>query len=232
MVLPFGHVDINNYVFIKRGSNKVLQKYGLIGKITKIKNTNPIEITIPNHNLIDLQKIYIYKSNCIPNIDNIYNSVKVIDKDTISIDNKIELSNEGDNGFIYSLNTIKYNKYNIKFNKNNKISINLEGEKKDSNIELPNLYIFNNININNDKEKWETIIKSIIPKIDDIVGLEYPYIKNCKTIKDINNILKKYDLNYNNIYINHIKILNNGLNKKLKDIEKNYKEIKLLEKKK
>ena len=95
MVLPFGHVDINNYVFIKRGSNKVLQKYGLIGKITKIKNTNPIEITIPNHNLIDLQKIYIYKSNCIPNIDNIYNSVKVIDKDTISIDNKIELSNEG-----------------------------------------------------------------------------------------------------------------------------------------
>ena len=174
LVLPFGHSDINNYTFTNRDSNRILQKYGLIGKITEITDT-----TDTNKNWESQfnwsSKIYINKSNCVPRIDNEYTSVKVIDKDTISIETKFNLIKPGNHGLLYSLNTIKYDKYNVTFDKKNNINIKLEGEKKKGNIEYPKLYIFKNINPNNNKEKWENILKEIIPSIDNIISLEHPY---------------------------------------------------------
>ena len=51
-----------------------------------------------------------------------------------------------------------------------------------------------NCNKNNNKEKWEEIIKNIVPSIDNLIGLEHPYIKECKTISDINKILDKFTI--------------------------------------
>ena len=54
LILPFGRDNIYDYLFINSESQKVVQRFGKIGKITNIKNKNPVEITIENHNFITL----------------------------------------------------------------------------------------------------------------------------------------------------------------------------------
>ena len=223
LILPYGRTDINDYLFINSNSQKVLQRFGKIGKITNIKNKNPVEITVQNHNLVENQPIYISNSNCNPNIDNIYHKIKIIDENTISININSNLLSDGDFGYIYSVSTIKYEEFEITFNKDIKIKQIIKME--DNKIEYPKLYSFK-ASIVEDKEKYKSIIENIIPNIDNIISLEYPYLSKCKTLQEVNQILNKYSLNYNNIYVNHIKIVNKILNDNLNNVIESYEKIK------
>ena len=224
LILPFGHKDLNNYIFLNDGKKKILQNFGKIGEITKIKNSVPVELTINNHNLIPGQHIYISNTNCNPNIDNMYYNINIIDENTISVNIKHNIINEGNKGEIYSIGKLNYEEYKIKL-VDDKIKINQILEQKNKDIEYPKLYTFNSSLLENEKN-WSNLIKSIIPSIDNIISLEYPYLKKCKNLDDINKILNKYSLNYNKIYKNHLLVINKILKDNLDIIKDKYINLK------
>ena len=232
-ILPFGHNEVYNELGLNLGQKNISDRFGLLGKIEKISSSLPVEITVKNHGLVDNQFVYISESNSNPSIDGIYQkNIKVINKDIFTIDiNKNKGVEEGNSGLLFSNLKLEYETYKLSKTKDNKINVQKTGDidtdVKNKKYEYPKLYLFNDIKIEDkDIELYKNILKKIIPTVNDILSLEYPYLKKCNTIEDMNILLNKYSLNYNNLNSNQVDFLNKILETKPLEIQKAYNSIK------
>ena len=232
-ILPFGHNDIYDDLGLNLGQKHINDRFGLLGKIEKITSSLPVEITVRNHGLVDNQFVYISNSNSNPSIDGIYQkNVKVINKDIFTINiNSNKGVEEGDSGFLFSNLKLEYETYKLSKTEDNMINVkkisDVVEDIKNKKYEYPKLYLFNDIKIEDkDVELYKNILKKIIPTVDDILSLEYPYLKKCNTIEDMNILLNKYSLNYNNLNSNQVNFLNKILETKPLEIQKIYNSIK------
>ena len=206
--------NINIVGFMTKKENYLKKKFIQRGFITKIINStnNNIKLEIINHGLNEKDNniIYIDNSNSFPKIDNIYRkSIKIIDKNNIEINIHEKLLKEGNYGIIYTLSKLEYELFQVK--KENDI---IELDKK-RNINNNNIYLFDQININ--KKDYESIIKIIIPTLNEIIENNLPKLNRCYTFNDVDKLLKEYYIDINSLYIEQIilikEIFKNNLNK-------------------
>ena len=167
--------------------------------------------------------VYTIPYNNIKNI-NIGNSINFINQEKLLINQKIKKDLFDNSSFskniylIISTEIIKFNKNNIKKSPKSINSINLVNYNKKNNIiKNNNMYIYNPIKFNKDKNNFNQIIKKVIKKN----RFEYIKIKKIKT-----NNKNKNNSNYENkININDfINIRSNKkYNKNKNKLETNYK---------
>lgn len=223
-VLPFGHNSIYSSLALNDREKIIQDRYGVIGEIENISKSNPAEITCKNHGLVDGQRIFISESNSFPSANGSHqSSVKVINKDTFSINLDTTNGKEGNKGLVFADLKLDYNSFQIVQNEN-EFSIKQIGEEKKSKYALPKLYLFNDIKVET-PDMYRKILNLIVPSIDDILSLEYPYLKDCKTINDINVILSKYSLNYNDLNLKQVKLINDILKTKPTLVKSAYDKI-------
>ena len=223
-VLPFGHSSIYSSLALNDREQIIQGRYGVIGKIEEIKKSNPAEVTCKDHGLVDGQRIFISGSNSFPSVDGSHQtSVKVINKDTFSINVDTSNGKEGDKGMVFADLKLEYNSYKIVEN-NGEVSVKEIGEEKKGKYALPKLYLFNEMKVET-PEMYRKILNLIVPSIDDILALEYPYLKDCKSINDVNDILNKYSLNYNDLNVKQVKLINDSLKTKPELVKSAYEKI-------
>jgi hypothetical protein len=216
MIIPFGGQNMENFIdkskiFTPDNYNNYLNKpFFKVGDITRIySNQDNVIIDIENHNLKDGQKIYIDNTNSFPNINNVYQkSVKVIDKNSISIKLNTKIIDEGSLGVIYKTPELEYDLYDV-VNGNNDYNLNYVNsnyEDKTQNDKHNKVYLFNNIKINS-KDEMKNIINKIFPTLDNIISLEKDNLSNCYTIEHVNELLKKYNITINDLFYQQIDII-------------------------
>jgi len=81
---------------------------------------------------------------------------------------------------------------------------NYDTEKEDKNHNK--LYLFQNVQGIN-KDKYAELLQKIVPSLDDILDLEMENLKNCKTIEDVNIILNKYSLGFNDLHQKQFEVI-------------------------
>ena len=191
--------------------SKYFEKVGTIQKI--FQSGKFIHIELPNHNLKDGDIIYIEDSNSFPHINNTYSkSLSIINNDIISIESKKEIVIDGNYGILYALKRLKYDLYNVVetslsdiSSKSNKSSIKLlfESSNYDDKKENSNhnkVYLFDKIKITN-KKQYDEIVKSILPTTETIVNNLMKKLQKYYTLHDMNNLLKLYNINIDDIHI-------------------------------
>ena len=57
------------------------------------------------------------------------------------------------------------------------------------------------------KDKYAELLQKIIPSLDDILDLEMEHLKSCKTIEDVNVILNKYNLGFNDLHQKQFEVI-------------------------
>jgi len=240
MILPNGgnnildiyNKEIYSKSFYTNNLSKVLVKIGDIKYISTGKN---IKIKIDNHNLKDKDKIIIMQTNSIPSINGLYQkSVTVIDNNNISINVKNDIKNEGDSGVIYTVSRLNFDLYHINKNKAGNININyiktVNSAIKESN-DNPKVYIMDNLIIY-DKKDLDVIYKQIIPSNNAIIKNILGRLKQCYTIRQINDILIEYGLSINNLNEKEYNIINEIIKNNINILINNEKNIKTLNNKK
>lgn len=205
----------NNYS--SNNLNKLLYDIKDISEI--IQESNSIKIKIENHNLKDDDVIYIDETNCYPKIDNFYglkNPFKILDKNHIEVKVKKRLEFNGDYGNIMKISKLKYDLYNIDKNYNFKYLRTTYDDTKQNNNHNK-LYLFNDIKLDNNK--YNDILIKIIPNLNEIIKMEEEELKNIKTYNDVNEIIKNYKININDLYINQFSLLKKYFKNNLKKIK-------------
>ena len=225
-ILPFGHESIYDDLAINKGEKLVMDRIGLIGEITNISSSNPVEVTVENHGLKDGEKIFITGSNSFPSIDGTHHkSVKVVNENVFTIDGDVKTP--GDKGNLIGSLKLSFETYKVSKSAggfNAKKIKDVASGRKNPKIEYPKLYLFNDIKIENNEE-YMKLMNTILPSIDDIVGLEYPYLSKCNTIDEVNEILKKYMLTYNDLNVKQTRLINRILEKGPERLQKAYNSI-------
>lgn len=202
------------------GRTKHIGKLMKVGNITNITATNPVVITIKNHNLLNEQKIFIKQTNSFPNINGIYQkSVKVLTKDTFSINYDLLGGEKGNSGIVYSTKKLYYNKYIV----GKDFTIKPDGEIKDEDNN-PKIILFDKLLIK-DKDSKKKLLEKIIPSVDDIISKEYNLILKCNTLDDIDKILERYKITHKDLDISQFNLIKNELSKKITEINSNVKNI-------
>lgn len=214
-------------------SNFLTKKYNQRGIITNIFNSgDSVIIECKNHNLKENEIIYIKESNSYPNLNDVFSkSIRIIDKDNIEISRNIKIVKPGNYGLLYSYSQLNFDLYEIvRDNSINELNIQFIKSNYENNEENHNhnkIYLFDKLNIDNND--YNEIIKKILPNMNEIINYEMDKIKYSYTFDDVNNIIKNYSLNIDNLNIQQINIIKNvfenNLNKLLN--EKNDKIITL-----
>ena len=215
LILPnLGYQTETNYNLTK--------KYDLVGNITKIFQSGDfIHIEIDNHGLEEGDIIFIENSNSFPNINATFSkSLKVIDKNLISIASNKKIEIEGNFGQIYVLSKLKYDmflldKNDLTFKFNKSLYKNNENPEEHNKIYLFDKHIIKS------KSEYDNILKKIIPNIEQIINNEMPKIKDAFTFENINNILSAYNITINDITISEIIKIKNILEANLIKFEEN-----------
>jgi hypothetical protein len=197
--------------------HKYLKKIGIITKI--YNSSSSILIECNNHELTDNEIIYIDESNSFPRINNTYGkSLKIIDKNIIEIKSNVKFIQNGDYGILYSLSKLEFDYYEIVKEDNN-----IKFEFKEStykNDEVNNnhnkVYLFDNIQIN--KTDYDTIIKTIVPNLNEIIENNINELKKSYTFDDVNSILNRNFININNLHYQQIDVIKNIFSKNLSKI--------------
>ena len=167
------------------------------------------------HNLKNENILYVYIDNSIPVINKIFiNSFTILDSKKIRINKKLNIT-KGGTGKLYTLTKFPYDMYQIE-KVNEKFVYTLSNSTYESS-ELNNnhnkIYLFDKNRINN--KEFSEIIKNLFPTKDKIID----YLKNrldyCSSFNDVNDILKIYNLDINQLEINQINIIKTILNKNL-----------------
>ena len=216
MIIPFGGENMENFinksiVFTPDNYNNYLNKpFCKVGDISRIYSSQDnVIIDIENHNLKDGQKIYVDNTNSFPNINSLYQkSVKVIDKNSISIKLNTKIIDEGTYGVIYKTPDLEYDLYNV-VNENNDYNVNYVNsnyQDKNEGFGHNKVYLFNNIKINS-KEEMKNVINKIFPTLDNIISFEKDNLSKCYTIEDVNQLLKKYNISINDLFYQQIDII-------------------------
>ena len=215
--------DINIVGFFILGKGDNLHKnLKMNGVITSIKNLKDhIIIECKDHGLNpEEDTIYIQDSNSFPKIDNKYiNSIKIISKDKIEITKDIKLVKDGTNGILYSIPKLKFNLYTISF-ENDTLKISL----KENRLTENKVYLFDNLSLT--KKKYDDIIKQVLPTIDEIMNIKLNELKNVYTFDDVNDIIKDYQININDLDVDQITIIKNIFKTNLDKLEAGYEEEK------
>jgi len=207
--------NINLVGFMRKNNEYLKKEFKEIGTITKITNSNNnfIKLEIINHGLIEEEYnfIYINQTNCFPKINNLYRkSVKILDKNNIELKLNEKLLINGTFGKIYTIAKLKYNLYNIK-KENDKILI-VKNFKKE--IDSPiNIYLFDNLTIN--KNDYESILKQIMPSLNNIINENLSILNKSYSFDDINSILNKNYINIDSLKVEQIVIIKDILMKNL-----------------
>ncbi len=202
-------------------SHNELHKYlKKVGVITKIYNSSSaILIECKNHGLTDNEIIYIDQSNSFPRINNTYGkSVKIIDKNVIEIKSNLKFIKNGDYGILYSLSKLEFDYYEI-VKEDNNIKFEFKEstyKNEEQNNNHNKIYLFDNIQIN--KYDYDSIIKTILPNLNEIIENNINELKKSYTFDDVNNVLKKNCININNLHYQQITVIKNIFNKNLENI--------------
>ena len=201
---------------INNQQNFLEKKFKQNGIITKIYGSNNgVIIECNNHGLTQNEIIYINETNSFPRINNTYGkSVKILDENNIEININIKIIKNGDYGILYSLTKLNYDLYKVS-KENDIISIDFKetvGVKNEDDLNNK-IYLFDDLTIN--KDDYYTIIKSIFPKLNNIIENNITYLQKSYTFNDVNDIIQKYSININNLNIEQIEIIKNILENNL-----------------
>jgi hypothetical protein len=208
-------------IYKKKNYSNHLQKVLYDNK--KIQHIEPdkdeIVIKINDHDISDNDIIYIDNTNCFPSINNFYGNkikFKLIDKDTIKIKTNFKLQLSGNKGDLYKISKLKYDLYNI----NNNLDFEFlrsNYNHNTENIKHNKIFLFNNINL--DKQKYDTIIKNILPSLSKIIELESDNLKKSVSFEEVNHNLKNYNITINDLFIEQGKYIKHILKKNLKSVK-------------
>ena len=166
-------------------SNKLNESTNIV-KITPGKTT---VIEVQNSKFLNgITKINIVNSNCIPNIDGYYNDIQ-INNNTIVLSKNTTGYKKGTSGIIYNNLQLDYDIHNITYT-NDKLNI----KKNNYDTDKAQLYLFNTFKTN--EELITKILKKCVPNSEQIVNHELNRLKKCITLGNVNDVLKKYNLKF------------------------------------
>jgi len=205
------------------------KKFELVGSITKIFQSGDfIHVEIINHGLKNGDIINIENSNSFPNINATFSkSLKIIDENIISISSNKKIEINGNFGQIYVLSKLKYDMYildNLNNSDKNDLTFKLKESlyNKEDNQQHNKIYLFDK-HIIKSKSEYDNILKKIVPNLEQIIENEMHQLENAFTFENINNILKSYDININDIHLTEIIKIKKILESNLSIYEKNSK---------
>ncbi len=206
--------------------NPLTKKLVLSSKITKISQVGDfIKITSPNHGLSPKTRIYIDKSNCVPNINGMkqHLNITIENENEFSIKSSMKLNVDGTYGEIYTTNKLVYDRYKINFNDQvDDYMVNFVGSTYDSdqteNVLHNKLYLFDEISVNS-PEDFKKILVKVVPKLEQIMERESDRISQCYTFQDVEHVLSKYNLKINDLKIDHVDFIKNILKSNLEKLK-------------
>lgn len=197
----------------KRSLNQLIGtgigRYNKIGNISAIEKGNKTIITINNHGLSNNDYIMIRGNNY---LDGRYKiSLIDVNKFSINIDStNFEFNNFGS---VYGSIKLMFNTIDIIKEKN---KINLKGK---TNYFEPTLFLFNTFSVSNDD--YMEIIRIVVPSLNDIMVRQQNELDKSKFLYDINQILMKYMITYDNLTIEQFNIIKKTLEGHVESEEKN-----------
>ena len=207
LICPYGSDNIN-YIL----NNDNLGDLKIIGNIESISNN---KITIKNHGLVNNKKIQIIDSEYKPSINGNYD-INVIDNNNIELVNYKSVDFIKKNGIIGKVlvkRKLNFKLYKIENDKDNFVI----KDKTYQNAEQGKVVLFNDLI---EKENINKSLEVIVPKIDNILGNNYPIIKNYINFKDINILLKGYGLTFNDLDYVQTNFVNNIINNNVDNLIK------------
>ncbi len=193
-------------------------------KITKITQVGDfIKIIAPNHGLNAKSRIYIDKSNCIPNINGIKQHINITieNENEFSIKSSLKLNIDGTYGEIYTPNKLVYDRYKIAYNEQiDDFVLNYENSTyndANENINHNKLYLFDDI-IFKSKDDFRKILVKVVPTLDNIIERESDKLSKCYTIQDVEYVLERYHLKIGNLKIDQFDFIKNILKSNLEKL--------------
>lgn len=185
-----------------------ITRFTKIGDISNITTGTKTIITLNNHKL-ETGDFIVIKDNSLFSGNF---KVNVIDDDKITIDYDSSGEEIDKMGEVYGNLVLPHKTINIK--RNNKKDFYLD----DKNLyDGGMLYLFDNEKL--DEEDFKQILKLVVPSLDDIMVRQEEELKKAKFMKNINGVLRKYDITYNDINIEQFDTIKNYLKKHIKDEE-------------
>ena len=229
MILSNGGQSIlNNYNNIYGSRNYANYLYKVLYDTLEIANieqdSKGIKIVLSSDNIQidDDDVLYIDESNSYPCINGVYGTYKkftVIDQNTILLHTKKKLKLTGNKGCIYKVSKLKYDLYNVQEDLNlHYLRSNYENQEESN--DHNKIYLFKDISLS--KEKYDNIIKKVLPSLDEIISLEYEQLKNVAFMEQANNILKNYHLHLNDLHVQQGKFIKEFLDKNMEAITSSF----------
>ena len=216
--------DYNNVLYKNIYSddlNKVLYNKKNITKIYQ-EDKNKIKIEVDEHDINSNSIICLLNTNCYPKVDGYYNcakDLKIIDKKTIEIQVNHNLSIDGNEGEIYFLSSLKYDYYNVDDDLNLEFKLSTYSDNEENN-KHNKLYLFNDCKIN--KSKYNNLLKKIIPDLNQIIENEKENLEKCIYLEEVDNLLRKYKININELDYKNYNLVISYLNKNFNKIDSNF----------
>ena len=170
-----------------------IDRIRMIGTATKIKKNSSAIVEMKAHGLKNGDKVMIDNSNSEPSIDGEY-VVKIINDNEFMVPVNLSDGKEGTTANIYAMTHLNMDRIDLKLDDDYSGKLNKRAT----------LYIFPEKNI--EEEDWKKMCKKVIPSLSTIIDSEES-LKTAKTIDEFNSILKKFNINLNNLnYDNYFKI--------------------------
>lgn len=164
-----------------------------IGEATKIIKNEQAIIEMKNHGLKNGDKIMISNSNSEPSVDGEF-TVKIINDNQFMVPVNIEDGKEGTTAEIFSTTVLNFKKIEL----NKKIlDLDTKEDYGDKYLDSATLYLFPEEEIND--EEWKQMCKKIIPRAGAIIENQKNILENAKTIDEINSVLKKFSVEFQNL---------------------------------
>lgn len=202
----------------------LVKKLILSSKITKITQIGDyIKIVSPNHGLNSRSRIYIDKSNCVPNVNGIKQHINITieNENEISIKSSTKININGTYGEIYTPNKLVYDRYKVYYNEQmDEFETKYENSTYQENIEKNNhnkLYLFDDIVFKN-KDEFREVLTKIVPTLDSIIENESDKLAQCYTIQDVEYVLERYNLKIGNLKIDQFDFIKNILKSNLEKL--------------
>ena len=203
----------------------LVKKLILSSKITKITQVGDfIKIVAPNHGLNAKSRIYIDKSNSVPNINGMkqHMNITIEDENNFSIKSSTKLNIEGTYGEIYTPNKLVYDRYKVYYNEQlgdfeTKYENSTYTQEVGENNNHNKLYLFDDI-IFKSKDEFREVLTKIVPTLDSIVERESDKLAQCYTIQDIEYVLERYNLKIGNLKIDQFDFIKNILKSNLEKL--------------
>ncbi len=217
----------NNELFTKDNVSDhepLVKKLICSSKITKITQVGDfIKIVSPNHGLNAKSRIYIDKSNCVPNVNGMKQHINITieNENEFSIKSSTKLNIDGTYGEIYTPNKLVYDRYKVYYNEQlGEFETKYENSSYKENSESNNhnkLYLFDDL-IFKSKEEFREVLTKIVPTLDYIIENESDRLAQCYTIQDVEYVLERYNLKIGNLKIDQFDFIKNILKSNLEKL--------------